>query len=179
MSSEENVQPERVKLVYTEGDFGRYDLFHADSAAFDVQAARCKTWSEYCRVIGTSWQEFLKEYEEELEYEFDEELPGPDDSFSYLELWMMDCGVVSGGEPRDAAYEVLPRRLDYDSDPILREELEWSGGSPAGHTCCVTSRSERGFERLAEFLRENGYGHIEIEADDGLIGEWCEAMHQY
>ena len=72
-------------------------------------------------------------------------------------------------DPRGAAYEKLPKDIDYSEDPVLNEHVEMGGGSPGPNIDLVTADEPEAFDRLEAVLHENGYEAFSIEQDETVV----------
>ncbi len=163
-----------VRLVYGPGVWEDYDLLDADSVRREIELVRCRTWGEFVRWRGDTWESFLDDWPD-----FAESDPplAPEDPIDCRELLGQDSHLVAGSDPREAAYFLLPKPFDYIlDDPILKEEIVISGGSPAGHLCSVSAKSPEAFERLGRVLKQRGHDNLEIVEDEDLVDEWQTAL---
>jgi hypothetical protein len=134
------------------------------------KAYTCRTWGEYADLCGQSWAGLLEDYGGEVRELTGLEDPPQDAPFEFSRVYGLYYVADLIPEPRTAAYAALvklPRTVRQDSR--LRDMINWSGGSPAGHISSVTARSEKAVRLLEQVIHEAGYIGYRFERDDALV----------
>ena len=139
--------PKPVILIYgadpyaPEGSSRPALLIATERAAEAIRAAReCQTWGAYAKLCGHTWDDFIEDYGNEVEELTGQDEPGPDSAFRFDDIYGLYYSGDLLPEPQTDAYEILVKLVRRDQR--LEGQLEWSGGSPAGHISCVIPRGE-------------------------------------
>lgn len=149
-----------------------YVLLDKEAGERMQRACECSTWGEYAQVAGMDWETFVEEWKPAVdrlrgtEEELEPDTPMETD-------WTSIAGSHHIGDLiRDARMEAvfsLPSGLDFSSDPVLKENLQIGGGSPGPNIDVVTAGDAETFERLEEFLHEQGHTGVSIEHDQDFV----------
>ena len=118
-----------TRLVYGPLPWAGYEgtVMEAGVAARFAAGASARTLAEFqARFFRLTWDEYLADLDE---YE-DEDLPSPDEPFSFG-----DRVAGTGFSPQDAAWEVAAWRIDeiIAEGPEILKSIESGGGSPGGN----------------------------------------------
>jgi len=163
-----------TELVYGQiPGWDKYSLLDKEAAETQRQARDCSTWGEYAHLAGLDWDTFVEECGQSLR-----DLRGEDEAEVTPETPMeIDWTSIAGShligdliqDARVVALEKLPSDLDYSDDPVLKAELQISGGSPGPNISTVRATDPDTFERLESFLHEKRYDGFSISEGQDLV----------
>lgn len=145
----------------------RYFVLDGVTAEKAAAAFRCKTWGEYAKLHGYTWEEARSEWELDLEEEEGGSKIHPHDEFDYGEQIVRELHVFP--DPRNVAYWELAGELPWEEDEVLARTFTVDHGTPAGHIQSISTPDREGIERMIEILEAKHQRKVVFREDDQLV----------
>lgn len=159
------------------GDGSILTLVDVGAAHRALQAARCRTWGEYVRLAGLTWEQAIRDFGEWLADLNDGSIPEAGSEFHFDQVYgatllLGDAAYWIGrwvADPRDVAVDVLEGLGKRATPALTIPGLEVDIGSPVGHIRTICASDAVVFRQMHEALLLAGFSNVSLTRDDALV----------